>query len=335
MIMQTENLNEMIQQVSNEFIAFDEPDFIYTLPRKKLMYSDVKNGALTPEKPVIESTIPHVEIIPESTDSTEVDTNHYQPESEEALIAYTTDIHNKVQTFSIGGYWEIGRTINSFYRGKYGTRELERISKATGIGRDTLNKMCKFAKQYSRDQVEALLSGTFPISWFHISQNLSVEPDKMIRVYQETGDPKQFHNVIMKLKDSQESRGKSKSASIAAPEVVSEPSTVVGVSAIGIPREESGDKPITTVTIDPIPDDHSEELINLRAENENLRKELESTKIQLDDVNRLFHEAALDIEAKHDLIDRLRRTLKQVYGMVENGSNHANILSDVDWRVLG
>jgi hypothetical protein len=333
MIMQTENLNEMIQQVSNEFIAFNEPDFIYTLPRKKLTYEDVKNDASNLEKPVTESTIPQVEVIPENS-TTEVDTNHYQPESEEALIAYTTSIHNKVQTFSIGGYWEIGRTINSFYRGKYGTRELERISNATGIGRDTLNKLCKFAKQYSRDQVETLLSGTFPISWFHISQNLSVEPDKMIRVYQETGDPKQFHNVIMKLKDPSEVRGKSKSASIAAPAVVSEPSTVADVSASAIPCNEPDDNPITTVTIDPISNDHSEEFINLRVENEKLRKELESTKIQLNDVNRLFHEAALDVETKHDLIDKLRRTLKQVYGMVENGSQHTNILSEIDWRIL-
>jgi hypothetical protein len=49
----------------------------------------------------------------------------------------------------------------------------------------------------------------------------------------------------------------------------------------------------------------------------------------------LFHEAVSDIETKYDLIDRLSRTLKQVYGMVENGFNHANILSDVDWRIMG
>lgn len=317
--MQTENLNEMIQQVSNSPVESNEPDFIYTLPRKKLMYDDVKNDALTPDKPVIEST--------------EVKTNHYQPESEEALIAYTASIHNKVQTFSIGGYWEIGRTINSFYRGKYGTQELERISNATGIGRDTLNKMCKFAKQYSRDQVEALLSGSFYISWFHISQNLSVEPDKMIQVYRETGDPKQFHNVIMKLKDPTESRGKSRGMSISMQATVTEPSTVVDVSVIAIPHEEPEDKTIAPVTIDPVSDDHLEELNNLKAENTNLRKELESIKYELNDVKPLFHQAVLDLETKRDLIDRLRKTLKQVYDMVENGSDHVNILSEIDWRI--
>jgi hypothetical protein len=138
----------------------------------------------------------------------------------------------------------------------------------------------------------------------------------------------------MKLKDPSEVRGKSKSASIAAPAVVSEPSTVADVSASAIPCNEPDDNPITTVTIDPISNDHSEEFINLRVENEKLRKELESTKIQLNDVNRLFHEAALDVETKHDLIDKLRRTLKQVYGMVENGSQHTNILSEIDWRIL-
>ena len=42
------------------------------------------------------------------------------------------------------------------------------------------------------------------------------------------------------------------------------------------------------------------------------------------------HEAELDIETKHDLIDRMRRTLKQVYGMVENAYDPVNILSEVD-----
>lgn len=319
--MQTENLNEMIQEVSSGPVDFNKPDFIYTLPRKKLMYSDVKNEKLNMEKTVIESTA--------------VKTNNYQPESEEALIAYTASIHNKVQTFSIGGYWEIGRTINSFYRGKYGTRELENISNATGIGRDTLNKMCKFAKQYSRDQVEVLLSGAFYISRFHISQNLSVEPDKMIRVYRETGDPKQFHNDIMKLKDPTESRGKSRGTSISMPAAVKESSVVVDASAIDIPHEEPEDNPITPVTIDPVSDDHLEELNNLKAENTNLRKELESIKYELNDVKPLFHQAVLDLETKRDLIDRLRTALNQVHDMVESGSDHVNILSEIDWRILG
>ncbi len=208
-MMQTENLNEMIQEVSSNSVDFNDPDFIYTLPRKKLTYDEVKNDAVNPEKQTTESTIPHVEVVLESS-TKEIMANNYQPESEEALFRYTLSIHKKVQIYSVGGYWEIGRTINSFYQGKYGTKELERISKAIGIGRDTLNKMCKFAKQYSRNQVEALLSGAFPVYWFQISQNLSVEPDKLIQTYQETGDPKQFHNRIMKLKNPQESRGKSK-----------------------------------------------------------------------------------------------------------------------------
>ena len=225
----SENLQEMIQNNAASPIEFNEPDYVYTLPREKLTYEDVKNEALNAEKPASESTTLQAEVA-KKPDSVKLPGNNYLPESEEALIRYTMSIQKKVQIYSIGGYWEIGRTINSFYQGKYGAKELENISKATGIGRDTLNKMCKFAKQYSRDQVEALLSGAFPVSWFQIAQNLSVEPDKMIRVYQETGDPKQFHNGIMKLKDPSEVRGKSKGASIAASEVVPEQAIAKGVT---------------------------------------------------------------------------------------------------------
>ena len=169
--MMTENLNEMILQDPSDPFDFGDSDLTYTLPSKKLTYDEVKGDVSNTDKPVTESTIPQVGVN-EQNDTKGIIDNNYQPDSEEALIAYATGIHKSVQTISIGGYWAIGRTINFFYKGKYGTKELEKISKATGIGRDTLNKMCKFAKQYSTDQVQSLLSGAFPLYWLQISQNL-------------------------------------------------------------------------------------------------------------------------------------------------------------------
>ena len=330
--MQTENLNEMIQQVSSNPVDLNDPDYIYTLPRKKLTYDDVKNDAVNAEKQTTEPTIPQVEV-PKKTGAVKLPDNNYQPGSEEALIRYTMSIHKKVQTYSIGGYWEIGRTINSFYQGKYGTKELERISKAIGIGRDTLNKMCKFAKQYSRDQVESLLSGAFPVYWLQISQNLSVEPDKMIRVYQETGDPEQFHNRIMKLKDPQESRGKSKSASIVVSEDVTEPSITNAATENPVLNETPPEK-VATITVIQDPNDHMKEIDALQAENKKLREDLEHRKCQVNKFEELYYDAVSTVSEKTELIEKLRTTLKKVHDMVENRSDHASILSRIDWRIL-
>lgn len=302
--MSTENLQEMIQQHPGNPIEFNEPDYVYTLPRKKLMYDDIKNETPDGEIPVEESTITRAEIAIESA-TTEVNTSNYQPESEEALIAYTTGIHNKVQTFSIGGYWEIGRTINSFYQGKYGTKELETISVATGIGRDTLNKMCKFAKQYSRDQVETLLSGTFPVSWSSIAQNLSVAPDKMIQVYQETGDPKQFHNGIMKLKDQSEVRGKSKNAFIAMPPQIIETKPIEHsvIAAVEIIPEESipaeYDEPADEIDPNELAQQYeayAKELETLKAKNEELKQEILSKDVKVRELEKTLSDVKREKE---------------------------------------
>jgi regulator of replication initiation timing len=253
----------------------------------------------------------------------------YEPESEEALIAYAANIHNRVQTHFISAYWEIGRTINAFYKGKYGTNELERIAQATGIGRDTLNKMLKFSKQYSREQVQVLLSGRYPMTWFHISQNLSVAPDKIIEVYKEANDPKEFHNNIMNFKDAQESRGKSRKSSVLAPLVVSESSVTSGVEDQIV--NETPEQ-VAAVNVIQATDDDLKELNALRVENKKLRADLEHREYQVNQMEELFHESALENRSKDELIERLKRTIDQVHNMVENGYDHVNILSQIDWR---
>ena len=75
------------------------------------------------------------------------------------------------------------------------------------------------------------------------------------------------------------------------------------------------------------------EIKDLREENDTLRKELDHTKYQLNEMNSLFHDEAIDITKKSDLIDRLRATLNQVHDMVQNGCHHENILEQVVWRI--
>ena len=69
----------------------------------------------------------------------------------------------------------------------------------------------------------------------------------------------------------------------------------------------------------------------LRKENVRLRKKLEHTRYELNELKILFHDAAQDIARKSDLIDRLRGALSHAYEMVENGCNHEDILAEVEW----
>jgi hypothetical protein len=96
----TEDLNEMIQEVPSNPMDFNDPDFIYTLPRKKLAYDEVKDDALKSEKQIAESTIPQGEIgVVVDSSTKEIMESSYQPESEEALITYATGIHKKCRLF--------------------------------------------------------------------------------------------------------------------------------------------------------------------------------------------------------------------------------------------
>lgn len=336
--MQTENLNEIIQQESKQRFNIDDPDYVYTLSREKLTYDDVKNEI----SPKAEAN-PETQIVPQGSVE-EATTSNFEPESEEALIAYTADIHNRVQTVSIGGYWEIGRTINSFYKGKYGTNELERIAQATGIGRDTLAKACRFARQYSKDDVENLLKGKFVIPWGQIAQNLTVSPQKVIEVYQTASDKGQFYNGIIKLKDPSESRGKRRSGSAKTAAVIMEALPTISIpSASSNPIDHKADRVyrepvdvidvVDAVKVPEVNDSLEKEIQSLRDVNDSLRKELDHVKIQLGESERLFNEACHDLDASNELVEKLKDKLNQVHDMIENEWSPDNILMEINWRI--
>ena len=46
------------------------------------------------------------------------------------------------------------------------------------VGRDTLTKACKFARQYGEEQVKHILKGKFVLSWFELAQSLTMAPQK-------------------------------------------------------------------------------------------------------------------------------------------------------------
>ena len=112
----------------------------------------------------------------------EIQTAELQTEND--LIADIRNLSRKLNLSTVVTYWGIGQRINAFYKGKYGANELQRIADGADVGKDTLAKACKFARIYSHDQLEILIRGSFYLSWFQISQNLAVEPRKLIDVYQ-------------------------------------------------------------------------------------------------------------------------------------------------------
>ena len=206
--MLTENLNELIQQNQKEAYIFDDAPSTNMRNDSDFIVDPVSS---MPDLPVAtytnspESSLPVPLIqIPEIINS------NYQPDSEEALIDYTRLLHRRSEVNSIITYWEIGRCINSFYQGKYGSNELDKISKETGIGRDNLNKILKFAKQYDQVQLKTLIRGNFNLSWNGIVQNLTIEPEKLIEVYEASSNISEFHKGIMKCKNPTEKKRKVK-----------------------------------------------------------------------------------------------------------------------------
>ena len=206
--MTTNNLQEMTQPNRNYDFEYADFDPINTFEYKK---DDLATGLIVSEASLIPIKMP------------EIQDSNYQPESEEALIDYVVSQNNKLEVATIFIKWEIGRSIKSFYQGKYGARELEKIAVATGIGRDNLNKMIKFAEQYTLEQLKALINGKFVLSWNGIAHNLSIKAETLIEVYEKAGNVNEFHYGIMNCKDPAEKRGK-----IKPPKIVEAPALDVG-----------------------------------------------------------------------------------------------------------
>lgn len=201
--MDTENLQEMIAGTNTESASgkMNEYDILlaHTKKDKDLPANGQEESASGQELQVMKQPEPDAE--PQ---------NNQQPATETGLISYINALNVQLGEITIVTHWQIGHTINCFYKGKYGSNELGKISEATRIGRDTLAKACKFAKQYTKENVELLVKGNFVMSWYQITKHLTVAPEKVMETYQQSPDPNQFYNDIIKLKNPSEGRGKSK-----------------------------------------------------------------------------------------------------------------------------
>jgi hypothetical protein len=263
----------------------------------------------------------------------EIMDSNYQPETEQALIDYVVSQNNRLEIANIFVKWEIGRSINSFYEGKYGARELEKISKETGIGRDNLNKMIKFAEQYTQEQLKALIKGSFAISWNGIAQNLSIKPEKLIEVYEKAGTIREFHKGIMNCKDPDEKRGKSKS--VEKPEQSNIAPTEIRVAVIPakiIPDEPAiveYDEPADDIDPDELAkqyESYAKELETLRTENQLLKTEIAGINEQVNSLHTMMKEDAAYIDENDRIIEAYRDRFKRLRFMVENSFSVGDIM---------
>ena len=96
-------------------------------------------------------------------------------------------------------YWRIGQGINSMYKSKVNIGKIEKIADQTGMSLESLIKACKFASQYSPEDLDELLNGPFPISWDDIADNLWVDPNDFIGIFRGSDNRKSFRRSIVKL----------------------------------------------------------------------------------------------------------------------------------------
>ena len=195
-----ENLNEMIQADYEEV-----PESIIDQNIESVS-TDQKSGILRIETPSVKEASSNEEPKNENTDIVPYGNqftfleDDFQPKTEDELITLTGRLHKAATSTIVITYFHIGNAINAYYHKQYGSGELQRIADQTGVSLDTLHKSCKFADRYSKEQLEALLNGLFPISWNHIANNLSVEADELVETYKDSDSPKTFHKAIINFK---------------------------------------------------------------------------------------------------------------------------------------
>jgi hypothetical protein len=274
----------------------------------------------------------------------------YLLDTEEELINLTAALNNRAQTSFLANYWTIGKCILDFYKKEYGTDKLRRISTATGIGVDSLQKACKFAREYSQEQVEKLLGGTFALSWSQITHNLTVEPGRLLEVYEKAENPNQFHDAVMKLKSPAEKRGKSRKAGNIDEQVnvpipgefekvgnLKEPHDILlsedqpGEDQLLDGTEEPGhyeaDEVFKPEEIDELPNIETPDIEPLLAEMEGLKGQLEEANeraIRLDEQFNLLNE---ELDQSEKQVRKLRKIMKRIIGMVTDGDDHLEIFA--------
>jgi len=266
----------------------------------------------------------------------------YVPKDEDDLIDYTSSIYGNLQTGCVLTYWHIGQAIDAFYQKKYGQNELKRIADETGVHVDTLRKACRFARQFSWEQVDALLKGRYQISWNQVAQNLSVESEKVVEVYESSENPGEFNRSIINFKNPEENRGKVKKVQqVAPPDLETERTDNLGEENEDIRTENCGPILERAIPVEPeviedgrVEEVPTKEMVRDSGEIEALKKEINDLKKQVAERDRLlaqseriFREMNQDLEENVDKLENLKLRLEHMQTAIDNGMNHVNLLA--------
>jgi len=330
--MQTENLEEMVKGYNDgldETIIVPEGDDItpenYSIEDGQgfNLYENMEQPE--PLKQELEKQNPPAPVM-----NMPIIKSNFQAKTEEELIKYTTFLYGHMESSIVMTYWHIGQGINSFYQKEYGKDKLQRISDETGINRDTLTKACKFARQFTEEQVAILLKGRFAIPWNHISQNLSVEPASFIEAYNDSESTTQFNINIIKFKKVGETWGRKKSA-------VSEvPQSQIQTNIDRVDIQESVDPEVVI-------DAEVETIETFNGDDSDLYKEIDMLKMELEAKDRRIFELK-EISDQVDsrnmelgcVISEVKQGLRELFELMGNRSDIDEVMDKINdiWKIV-
>jgi hypothetical protein len=100
-------------------------------------------------------------------------------------------------------FWS-GKHISTFYSDEESKNKgIASISKSIGASESTIRKLINFSEKYSEELVQELIKGNdhFPISWRHIAQNLSLDPNTLVSKYKSAKTVKDFEKATQAAKE--------------------------------------------------------------------------------------------------------------------------------------
>jgi hypothetical protein len=132
--------------------------------------------------------------------SVEPQANVVAPKNEAELIRDLQTIKRDEDNGTLSVRWGMGSMILSVYQKKYGEDKLQVLAKATGFSKNTLQKCIQFVRGFSPEDLKALTTGSFTLSWRYVASNMTVGAAALVKVYQESKDLREFRNAVTNLK---------------------------------------------------------------------------------------------------------------------------------------
>lgn len=132
--------------------------------------------------------------------SVEPQANVVAPKNEAELIRDLQTIKRDEDNGTLSVRWGMGNMILSVYQKKYGEDKLQVLAKATGFSKNTLQKCIQFVKGFSPEELKALTTGPFTLSWRYVASNMTVGAAALVKVYQESKNLREFCNGVRNLR---------------------------------------------------------------------------------------------------------------------------------------